>query len=176
MFISDYYDLLTGERSGMVYEDAEKLYAEVRKEGKALLEDAFGALLKSSTRLSVSPDEPQAAAVSSRECNIVAFNTTMFPRLDVVTVPLTGNGGPKLKTKVIQTSADGKFGYALMHGTDGFGLARSRGLFADCDTPSGMPCERFYFKDEIDTHYSLYYLKCIQHTLATSYWVILLFN
>ena len=116
----------------MVYEDAEKLYAEVKAEGKALLDEAFGALLQAST-----PIAPDGTFNASAQGGIVAINPTMFSRLDVVEVPLAGSGGSKLRTKVIQTSPDGTKGYALMEADTGFGLAFSRGLFSDCSAASG---------------------------------------
>ncbi|KAH8115672.1 glycoside hydrolase family 38 protein [Phellopilus nigrolimitatus] len=131
ILLCQFHDVLPGSCIGMVYEDAEKFYAEVHKEGKALLDEAFGALLQPS--FSISPETPFAA---STQGTVVAFNTTMFPRLDVVQVPLTGSGGAKLKTKVVQTSVDGKHGYALMQAETGLGLSFARGLFADCNAAS----------------------------------------
>lgn len=116
----------------MVYEDAEKLYAEVKKDGKHLLNEAFDTLLPKSTSLSF--EEPLSI---TGQGSIVGFNTTFFPRLDVVKVPLTGSGGSKLKSKVVQSSKDGSVGYALMEGHNGAGVAFSRGLFADCHPATG---------------------------------------
>lgn len=116
----------------MVYEDAEKIYAEVKKEGKALLEEAFGTLLQRS--YSIDSDAPFQASSPGM---LVGFNTTMFPRLDVVKVSLKGSGGSQLKSKVVQTSGDGTSGYALMHSEGGLGASFSRGLFADCHAASG---------------------------------------
>lgn len=113
----------------MVYDDAEVLYAEVRKEGDALIEEAFEALLQSSSPLS-----PTAKASSG---NLVAWNTTPFARRDVVKVPL-GGGSAKLRSRMVQTSKDGKEGYALMDCSEGGSLAFASGLFADCNPASGM--------------------------------------
>jgi alpha-mannosidase len=114
----------------MVYEDAEKLYAEVRKEGDTLIEEAFEALFQSSTALS-----PTAKPTSG---NLVAFNTTFFPRRDVVSVPFgSGAHAAKLRSRAVQTSSDGKEGCALMDCSEGGSLAFSSGLFADCNPPSG---------------------------------------
>ena len=114
---------------GMVYEDAEKLYAEVRKNGEPLLEAAFKTLFPDSTSF--------ANATSSRSPGtIIAYNTTFFPRRDVVPVPLSGKSS-NLKSQVVQTSIDGSVGYALMDCTEGEHIARTSGLFADSMPVSG---------------------------------------
>ena len=132
--------------SGMVYEDAEKLYAEVRKEGKALLEEVFGKLLtRSHTLIGSQQQSPVAISSSFGSGTIVGVNTTMFQRLDVVAIPLSGSGlgisGSNvvkvLKQKVVQLSEDGTIGYALMQSEGGLGLSVPRGLLADCDAASG---------------------------------------
>ncbi|KAF8991674.1 glycosyl hydrolases family 38 N-terminal domain-containing protein [Cyathus striatus] len=69
--------------SGMVYNDAEKLYAEIKK---------------------------QALDSGSK---IVGYNTTPFPRWDIIKIPLSGaNAG--LKSQVMQASDDMREGYAIM--------------------------------------------------------------
>lgn len=117
----------------MVYEDAEKLYAEVRKDGDALLEEAFEALFEKSVPLS--QDGTLKSFDGPRD--LVAFNTTFFPRLDVVKIPLRG-AASLLKSKVVQTSVDGSIGYALMDSSAGGSLANPIGLYADCMPASGM--------------------------------------
>lgn len=119
----------------MVYEDAEKLYAEVRKDGVDMLEEAFDSLFSPTNPMPKS-NEQFNTSVSG---NIIAYNTTMFPRLEVAAVPLTGSGGSKLKGKVVQASKDGTVGFALLHSRESFSPAVSRGLFSDCDAPSGTP-------------------------------------
>lgn len=121
-------------RSGMVYEDAEKLYAEVRKDVGSLLEEAFGALFKKS--IPIYQDTPMRSLDTTG--NLVAFNTTFFPRRDVVKVPL--RGAPSLlKSQVVQTSLDGSsYGYALMDCSDGGNVAVPKGLFADSMPVQGM--------------------------------------
>jgi alpha-mannosidase len=93
----------------MVYEDAEQLYSEVRKDGHMLLDEAFRVLFPKS--VSVSPDT--SLKTSGNSGDIVAFNTTFFARADVVKIPINGLA-PYLKSKVMQTSKDGNVGYALM--------------------------------------------------------------
>lgn len=92
----------------MVYDDAEKLYAEVRKDGKALLEDAFKVLFPNSQPLT---SESKLKSVPSLD-HIVAFNTTFFPRQDIVEIPL-GNATSGLKSQIVQASKNGT-GYAIM--------------------------------------------------------------
>ena len=60
--------------SGMVYEDAEKLYAEVRKDGESLLEEAFGALFQKS--LPISQGTPLNSSGGSGD--LVAFKCDIF--------------------------------------------------------------------------------------------------
>ena len=117
----------------MVYEDAEKLYAEVRKDGGALLEEAFEALFHKSIPLS--QETPLKSSVLSGD--LVAFNTTFFLRRDVVKIPLQ-SAASHLKSKLVQTSADGTVGYALMDNIRGGGLSIPSGLYADCMPAWGM--------------------------------------
>lgn len=103
----------------MVYDDAEILYAEVAKDGKKLIEDAFNSIFGPKT-LPISFSAPLGTTSPGE---IVAFNSTFFPRLEVVPVPLQGSGGSRLRPQVLQSSKDGKIGYALMDCRDGASLA-----------------------------------------------------
>lgn len=113
----------------MVYDDAEKLYAEVRKDGEGLLEEAFSVLFPKSSPLS-------SAATKKEPGAIVGFNTTPFSRRDVVEIPLQGNA-THLKSQVVQVSDDGKKGYALLDCSQGGHLAHTTGLYANCTPVSG---------------------------------------
>jgi alpha-mannosidase len=46
---------------------------------------------------------------------MIALNTTFFPRWDIIRIPSLSKAGPGLKNLVLQTSEDGKEGYAIMH-------------------------------------------------------------
>ena len=97
----------------MVYDDAEKLYAEVRGDTEALTEEALRVIYPDSLPLS------SASAVSSSGLpTLFAHNTTPFARRDIVRVPLGGisNGN------VLQTTSDGKEGYVVLEGGPGGGL------------------------------------------------------
>jgi alpha-mannosidase len=59
------------------YEDAEKLYAKVKKDGEALLKEAFSILFPHSVSLTPS------SRTKSLGGKIVAFNTTFLPRSGV---------------------------------------------------------------------------------------------
>ncbi|KAH8093101.1 glycoside hydrolase family 38 protein [Cristinia sonorae] len=111
--------------SGMVYVDAEKLYSEVRKDGEELIEEAFAALFPEALQL----NDPALKSASGR---VVGYNTTFFPRRDVVALPLTG-AASRLKSQVVQTSKDGSIGYALMDcaSEGGARVSECRGLYAD---------------------------------------------
>lgn len=115
----------------MVYDDAEKLYAEVRKEGDALIEEAFKAIFPPSVSLA------DPVIKSKKTGTLVGFNTTFFPRRDIVEVPLTG-AATRLRSQVVQTSKDGTVGLALMDGPTAGGLSYGTGMYADCKPVSGM--------------------------------------
>ncbi len=90
----------------MVYDDASRLYAEVAKSGKALLEEAFSVLFPGS--VSIASAEFNGASLK----NIVAVNTTFLPRREIIKLPTSGLQA--LKNEIIQTSTDGKEAYVIM--------------------------------------------------------------
>jgi len=114
--------------SGMVYDDAEKLYAQVKNDGNELIEEAFEAIFGWPS------SDARTQPVSG---NFIGFNTTPFPRRDVVKVPFAGPHAAKLRSKLVQTTRDGKEGYALMDCATGGPLSSSSGMFADCHPVSG---------------------------------------
>lgn len=114
----------------MVYDDAEVLYEEVRKDGKALIEKAFRAIFPDSLAIS------DPAVKSKKSGRLVGFNTTFFPRRDIVEVPLSG-GAARLRPQVVQASKDGSVGLALMDCAAGGGISYGTGLYADCKPVSG---------------------------------------
>lgn len=97
--------------SGMVYDDAEKLYAEVRTDTEALTEEALRVIYPDSHPLSLSS--------ASGPTTIFAHNTTPFARRDIVRVPL---GGEINNASVLQTTSEGKEGYVVLEGFAGGGL------------------------------------------------------
>lgn len=99
--------------SGMVYEDAEKLYAEVRGDTEALTEEALRVIYPGSL------PHTSVAAASSVLPTLFAHNTTPFARRDIVRVPL---GGDINSRNVLQTTSDGKEGYVVFEGGPGGGL------------------------------------------------------
>jgi alpha-mannosidase len=100
-----------------VYIDAEAIYAEVKRDGEALVEEAFSVLFPKSVPLTpATTSKPLAGS-----CKIVAYNTTFFPRWEIIKVPLTKGGSP-LKYQILQASEDGREGYAVMHCARGAGL------------------------------------------------------
>jgi len=126
LLLNQFHDVLPGSAIGMVYEDAEKLYAEIAKDGKSMLEEAFGTLLVGSARVDVS-----APFNISSQGKLVAINTTPFARCEVVEIPLTGSGHKHLRGSAVQIAAGGQTGYVLMDARGGTGLAQPIGLFAD---------------------------------------------
>ena len=121
---------LLSAHSGMVYEDAEKIYAQVKKDGSELIEEAFEAIFGWPS------SDARAQHVSG---TFIGFNTTPFPRRDVVKVPIAGPHAAKLRSTIVQTTKDGKEGYALMDCPFGGPLSASSGMFADCHSVSGKP-------------------------------------
>ena len=96
----------------MVYDDAEKLYAEVRADTDAVVDKALRVLYPGSLPLS-SP--------TSGKLTFFAHNTTPFARRDVVRVPL-GEGGICSENVLLQKTNDGKGGYIVLEGGVGSGL------------------------------------------------------
>ena len=94
----------------MVYEDAEKLYAEVRKDVEKLIDEAIEALFPSPARISLRPLKEKPSG------NIIALNTTFFPRRDIVQIPLAQRSS--LTSKVVQIDKDSAYGYALLDCSD----------------------------------------------------------
>ncbi|KDQ11808.1 glycoside hydrolase family 38 protein [Botryobasidium botryosum FD-172 SS1] len=124
VLLNQFHDVLPGSAIGMVYEDAEKLYTEIAREGKSILEEAFGVLLEKSVHL----NEPPKATSKGR---LVAVNTVCAPRREVVQVPLGGPAASRLRSELVQVAKDGKSGYALMDASQGSGVAFATGMFAD---------------------------------------------
>lgn len=119
VLLNQFHDVLPGSAIGMVYDDADKLYAEVREVCTGLLEEAFSVLLpRSSPLVSKSTSE-----------TLIAFNATSFARYDVIKVPLSRDAA-RMKAQVIQTSADGKHGYALMHSVGNKITSQPVGMFS----------------------------------------------
>ncbi len=102
--------------SGMVYKDAEKLYAEVRADTETLVEKALAVLYPSSLPLSSA-----VSASTSGPLTVFAHNTTPFARRDVVRVPL-GERGISSGNVLLQKTSDGKEGYVVLEGGAGGGL------------------------------------------------------
>jgi alpha-mannosidase len=102
--------------SGMVYEDAKKLYAEVRTDIETVVDRALAALYPSSLPLSSA-----VPASTSGPLTVFAHNTTPFARRDIVRVPL-GERGISSGNILLQKNSDGKEGYVVLEGGAGSGL------------------------------------------------------
>lgn len=115
--------LLNNFFSGMVYDDAEKLYAEVKESGEALLNEALSVLFPDSL-----PLIPSLKIRNLKNYNtIFGYNTTFLPRWDVIKIPLLGVS-TTLKSQIMQASDDGREGYAIMQTRSGshVGILRSQ--------------------------------------------------
>lgn len=126
----------------MVYDDAEKLYAEVAKDGKDMFEEAVDALLPDTLPLSALSSSGQTRLPSHPgNGRLVGFNTVHAPRREVVEVPLVGPGAMKLRGEVVQIAKDGSKAFAIMETDDvhinGAGLVSAEGMYADLQPASG---------------------------------------
>ena len=130
----------------MVYDDAEKLYAEIRKDGEALFDEALHALFPSFVPLTA-----QLPAGSA----LVGLNTTFLPRRDIVKVPLGGSASA-LQASVLQTSRDGKVGYALMSSVEGADVARAVTSAENVDAPRGKLLGRIVCSSVWDLGFDLF--------------------
>jgi len=82
----------------------------VKHDGEAILEEALSILLPNSVPLTSSTRSKSLGGSSK----VIAYNTTFFPRWDIVKIPLA-KAGNSLKSIVLQASENGKEGYAIMH-------------------------------------------------------------
>jgi alpha-mannosidase len=93
----------------MVYEDAEVLYAEVKKDGEAILEEALCVLFPGSVPVLPSMRSKSLGGSSK----IIALNTTFFPRWDIIRIPSLGKAGPALKSLFYKRRRMAKKGMGL---------------------------------------------------------------
>ncbi|KAG8908987.1 Glycoside hydrolase, 38 vacuolar alpha mannosidase [Tulasnella sp. 403] len=104
LLLNQFHDVLPGSSIGMVYEDAEKLYAEIARDGQRIIREALGSLLPDSLALDGSP---------SPNSRIGVMNTLPFPRIETIPVPVTGPAAKVLASQSAQVSKDEKTGYIL---------------------------------------------------------------
>jgi hypothetical protein len=107
--------LLRASSSGMLYEDAEKLYGKLRVVTEALVEKVLHVLYPTSLPLSSA-----ATTHASGPLTVFAHNMTPFPRQDTVCVPFTEERTSS--GNVLQTTSDGMEGYTILEGVTGGGL------------------------------------------------------
>jgi alpha-mannosidase len=119
----------------MVYEDAEKLYAEVARDGKALFKEAASAYLQNIIPIS----KVLEASSPYPKGRLVAMNTVHHKRREVVEIPMVGSAAVHLKSEVIQLSKDGSKAYALMENdTDAADILYTKGMYADVKPVQGL--------------------------------------
>jgi len=98
--------------SGMVYDDAEKLYAEVKLSGESLVEEALSILFPDSLPLCSMANHKMKYLEDSCD-KIIGYNTTFLPRWDVIMIPID-RVNSALKAHILQASDDGREGYGVM--------------------------------------------------------------
>ncbi|KAJ6452571.1 galactose mutarotase-like domain-containing protein [Mycena sanguinolenta] len=101
VLLNQFHDVLPGSAMGMVYDDAEKLYAAVREACEEIIENARDGILGGHTQRRL------GAAVAA------AVND-----LDQLSLPVFA-GSSALRTQVAQLAADGKTGYAFVKSEGG---------------------------------------------------------
>ncbi|KAG0143248.1 hypothetical protein CROQUDRAFT_661493 [Cronartium quercuum f. sp. fusiforme G11] len=79
VLLCQFHDVLPGSAIGLVYRDAERMYADTAKEGAVLLEEAHKILNPHSRSLI---DSQKAGG------SCIALNTLSFPRQEVIKIPL----------------------------------------------------------------------------------------
>ncbi|KAL8280086.1 hypothetical protein RQP46_007416 [Phenoliferia psychrophenolica] len=107
VLLNQFHDVLPGSAIGMVYVDAEKIYAEVAEKGAALLEEALLAIL---------PGSSPASDLHAAGDELIAVNTTPFARREIAKIPLATARG--LAGAAIQLSHDGA-AYVLLDNPKG---------------------------------------------------------
>ena len=126
----------------MVYDDAEKLYAEVAKDGKDMFEEAAGALVPGTLPLSALSTSVQTPLSGhSGNGRLVGLNTVHAPRREIIEVPSVGPGAMRLRGEVVQVAKDGSKAFAIMETNDvhinGAGLVSAKGMYADLQPVAG---------------------------------------
>jgi alpha-mannosidase len=96
----------------LVYQDAEKLYAEVRADAEAAVNDVLCVLYPDFVPLSSA-----GAKLVSGPLTMFGHDTMPFPRRDVVRVPLAE--GRASSGNVLRTTSDGKDGCVALGGGAG---------------------------------------------------------
>ena len=132
----------------MVYEDAEKLYAEVAKDGKEMFEEAVAAYLGGLIPL----ERAISSQIPMTNGRIAALNTVHANRREVVEIPLSGPSAMRLRTEVVQISKDGSKAYALMDSENNpGGLMFSKGMYADLKPVSGEYPRLWFGRESMQT-------------------------
>ncbi|EJU04489.1 glycoside hydrolase family 38 protein [Dacryopinax primogenitus] len=126
VLLNQFHDVLPGSAIGMVYDDAERIYAKVAKNGSQLLEEAVQALFRQS--VPINPTAPFTHS-SSGKGKIIAINTLGKPRREVVEINVSGKGAEALKSQTVQISKNGEKGYVLVDVADGV-IGEVKGMFA----------------------------------------------
>ncbi|POW14082.1 hypothetical protein PSHT_07542 [Puccinia striiformis] len=119
VLLCQFHDVLPGSAIAKVYEDAERLYAEVAQKGGVLLEAARQAALYGSQTV-------EAASISSnRGGSLIGLNTLSFPRQEIVRIPLGIYDG---RSAFSPSNADDDSGFVIVKDGIGNGLIELESL------------------------------------------------
>lgn len=113
LLLQQFHDVLPGSAIELVYEDAEKAFAKIAKGGRKLLTHAIEAL---------HPDLVPLDAANDVDGTLVALNTELIPRVDVLEVPVS-HAKSLMNDTLVQISADGSSAFVLLEDRAASGVA-----------------------------------------------------
>ncbi|CAH7683510.1 glycosyl hydrolases family 38 N-terminal domain-domain-containing protein [Phakopsora pachyrhizi] len=115
VLLCQFHDVIPGSSIAKVYEDAEKIYAEVAEKGLSLLEKARQALIPQSHSI-----DSKLNSLSSDGGSFLALNTLSFPRQEIQKIPRNKHDG---QSAFSHSEADGDQCFVIVKDTLGSGIA-----------------------------------------------------
>ncbi|PLW47412.1 hypothetical protein PCANC_05854 [Puccinia coronata f. sp. avenae] len=119
VLLCQFHDVLPGSSIALVYDDVEKLYAEVSRKGEALLEAARQAALCGTQTIDVESACPDGGG------RFVGLNTLSFPRQEIIRIPLQIYDG---RSAFTLSKAHEDSGFIIAKDKTGNGLIELEGL------------------------------------------------
>ncbi|GAA5929068.1 alpha-mannosidase [Sporobolomyces koalae] len=122
VLLCQFHDVLPGSAIGLVYEDAEKIYANVASKGLTLLSNALDALLPASVSID------SAASLSGSRDTLFGVSTTGLARRSLVKIPLaTARALSDAAIQPSRTREDDESAYVVLEvGAEGGLIAHSK--------------------------------------------------
>lgn len=119
VLLCQFHDVLPGSAIAKVYEDVEKLYAEVGQKGLALLEAARKAALYGSQTIDLETNS------MNRGGSLIGLNTLSFPRQEIIRIPLDKYDG---RSAFSASNADDDYGFIIAKDKHGNSLTELESL------------------------------------------------